>query len=133
MLQFPPPSYLHHFNCGHSESYLGPFAVKERTLSLDHPCARCEPNTTIGQERLNAMWNSGRYVIPYITTDGDIVLGSRDPGQSKNCPALLSIVGKGGRYGAKVVGLDSAEGLSILSGYAWNRDGRVVHWRFHEI
>lgn len=79
------------------------------------------------------MWNSGRYVIPYITTNGDIILGSRDPRESKNCPALLSIVGKGGRYEANAVGLDSAEGLSVLLGYAWNCDGRVVHWRFHEI
>ena len=114
MVRCYPKIYLHRFNCGHSESYRGIFVSKENILQLHYPCARCEPNTTAGQERLEGLWGRDDSYLPYLTDKGDIVMAPRD---SKKFSAFLSIRHYGHRYVGTVVGTDSAEYLSLNSHY----------------
>lgn len=91
------------------------------TVNLDDPCARCEPNTTAGQERLEAMWIWANLTIPYLTADGDIIMAPRG---SNGFPTVLDIRQKGDRYEANVVSQDSAEDRAVRSIYGM--DSRCI-------
>ena len=115
MPQIRPSSFYHHrFSCGHSESHFDIFVKDRDILNFSHACARCEPNTAAGQERLKAISNCDKHSMPYVAENGDIDLGLRGRDQY---PALLSIREKGGRYVAHVVRQDSAEGKGLQSIY----------------
>lgn len=114
-----PSLYLHRFNCGHSESYHGILVSKKNILELHYPCARCEPNTPAGQERLENMWVCE--YLPYLTDNGDIAMAPRG---SRKFSALLSIRQYGDRYVGTVVSTDSAEGRSLNSRYGMDVGSR---------
>lgn len=114
MYQSFPSIYFHRFNCGHCESFHGILVSETEIVNLDDPCARCEPNTTAGQERLEAMWVWANLTIPYLTADGDIIMAPRG---SNGFPTVLNIRQKGDRYEANVVSQDSAEDRAVRSIY----------------
>ena len=118
------PSYLHRFSCGHSESEYARLVNDREILNFPHACARCEPNTTAGQERLKELSKRDMHSMPYVAENGDIILGPR--GRNRY-PALLNIREKGGRYVPNVVRQDSAEGLGLQSIYGMSY-GSYQRW-----
>ena len=74
------------------------------------------------------MKSFGRKLFPFITENGDIILSLRDSRLSEDCTTVLSIRKRRGKLEANVVSRDSAEGIIVVSGYAWRCDNRELIW-----